>query len=573
VTVTVDHDASYQAGTNTLEYVTAGGQEKTLRLDSNIRMIYNGGATSRGVAELLNLPRYRAKFVGKGNIYTTALVSVPEVWIIGAVSENDEKIYDLVKPTGKLPLKEQEYNYLRILLQGKDAIKFKDLSIGNVLSVYASDDGERLEIHVSTAIVDGIVEQVKSKDYGTAYVVSGTEYYQPVTDKNGLFAPGDSVTMYLDVNGEIAYMKAGKGNGFAAFLIRGAQGDETFSKTLKIHLLGQDGIIATKECQEKVVIDGVPYKDSKKALRALSDEYDVFKPQIALITYNSKGEISSIDTSKVAPGESEYTLSLNVPYRDDSYTIYKWFGQIGPMSPVDDATVFFGVPDDTQIATAEDEDFTIVKKSDFVNDRKYPLETYKTVPKSEIEQYVVLKGYTTDERYTSLNPVLAKGLGTMMDAEGNQVESLEGFLGTEEVSIPAEEGFSLSAMNIEEGDLVRIRQNANGEIDQAEKVIDLDTIDTAQTSETFNNGYRFVVGYVHDIVGSVIKIAETDPKVPTYITYGTGIPVLIYDATERKPIRVGEINDANTWYNAAGECSRVVLLTKTASPQLMVIYK
>ena len=171
-------------------------------------------------------------------------------------------------------------------------------------------------------------------------------------------------------------------------------------------------------------------------------------------------------------------------------------------------------------------------------------------------------------------PVLVTDITVMLNSEDEVVDCLKGYQGTEEVSILANEGYSLSTLGIGKGDLVRIRKNNSGEIVNATPAIDYDKLETATTNPTdVNSSYRFVVGYAHDVVGKVIKIGETDPAVCTHVASLASIPVLIYDSQLRNPVISCEIEDADTYYNNGADCSRVVLLTKALSPALLVIYK
>jgi len=571
VNVETEYDAFFDSDNYVFEYWD-GNNEKSIRLDKSIKLIFNGGSTTRGVSTLLNLPRIKVKFAGKGNLYSVAIIEEAETFVIGMMQSEEQIIYDKIIPTKKLELDPLEYQFFSMRLSNEEEIAFEDLKIGNVLRVLKSDDGEHLNVHVGNVTVEGSVSKIISKEHSDIFVISDVEYRKPHNGQTEPYSVGDTVTLYLDSMGMVAYVEVKMPNDYAAFLIRATESDGNFNKTLLIHLLGQDGLVVTKECKERVLIDGIAYKDSQLAYRALCGTARNFQPQFALIHYNAEGKIASIDTIAKTEKEKSDSLSVSVPYLEDQR--YKTMGMIGKLSLVDDNTLFFAVPEDEEIATAKDNQFQIVKKSDLVNDSMYSLETYKNSEKVDTEKYVVLKGYSFRGLLPMDMPIIVSNVGTALNEAGESVDCLEGYQGTTLVSICAEDGYDLDGLKFTEGDWVRVRTNSAGEIVYAQILLDAESIATTTTNSADSNaGYRMIVGYVHDVVGKAIRIAEGDPAVCTQVMYGNSIPVLIVDKNERDVIRLGTMNDAETWYHAGGGCSRVALLTRYTIPYLMVIYK
>ena len=566
--MTSDNDAEFNNSTFELKYWEGADRTKQKRivLDKSIIVIYNGGTVTSKLDDIFSKGRYTAKLVkDRSGNYTVAVVKAYENIVIGKIDKTKQVVWDKHDPSKTLNLDEGQYSKLRIALKGKAEISFSDLKENNVLSVYKSIDGEYMDIHVSTEQTEGKIENFSADDYEYVLDISGTSYRMPKTAGYEKFNVGNDVKIYLDTAGEIAYLEIKNQAEYAAYMIKASKDDA--EDKLYIKMLKQDGTVGVFETAQKIQIDGITYRFVSDAYEAL---YNV--PTIALIKENSDGLINYIDTPTYnASRENENSLTVNIPFGESRY--YKNNGVMGALSVINDDTVIFGIPGDDEKDTAQNYDYSIMKRNKLYGDTGLIVETYKTKQRVGYEEYIVVKGYKAFEGYAPEVPILVDEIYESVNEDGDIVESIHGYKGSSEMTYLAESGFSFTEKGVQKGSLVRVATNSRGEVDKISIYYDYREKEKYSSSPSINGSYVAIIGYVTDIVDGVVKIGYNPGDIDR-VMYTKDTPILIYDTTSKKSeITLGDINEAITYYNAGEECSSIVMITDSMYPRLCVIYK
>ena len=559
-----------------LSYYDKSNNLKSIALDRGMTVIYNGREAGRDIDVIFNKTNASIKLIRRDGVYETAIVKAYENYTVGTVSTSAYEIYDWAKPQKALKLDKALYDYM--VLRGADGTELSigNIAVGNVLSAFMSMDGKYLEVTVSASSASGSLEKITETDKGRELTVDGKAYILPAGVETDVLKAGNTVMLYIDFTGKVAYAETLSGSSFAAYVIKSANENIGLGDKLKIKMLKQNGSVVVLECADKVIADGVAVTKADD-IEAVFNENGVFKPQIALIDTDSDGKIRNIDTANVRKGtESESSsLSVNVSYKK---RYYKSIGFFDRWSVLDNKTVIFLVPDDTLADAAEDDDYTVLKMSDLVNEVQYNVETYKTTDRPSFEEYAVIKK-TSDAAGTdgSALPIIAKSISEVLNDDGETVECLEGYQGDAEVSCISDGKLSFTDRGVKPGMLVKTAKDYHGNVCDLQILFDYEKRDTYNTTGQFNIKYGVEIGYVNDVVGEIIKIGYTEPSISEHdhIIKKHNAVVMVYDTkNDKNNIYSGSFTDAKTYYNTRNkeECSSVVMITSWANPLLFVIY-
>lgn len=569
--VKADNDAEFDEDSFKLKYYDeSNGKNKEIYIERGATVIFNGGLSEKKVSDIFNIPKYTAKLVkSTSGKYDIAVIDSYENIVVDKIDNLNKTVYDKNNSSKKLILDESEYEKLSIEMSDKKEISFEEIKNGYVLSYYMSEDKNYLKVRISNEQSLGIVDEITDESNGQNISIGGTKYFLPGDVSVEPFSVGDNVLVYTDVNNEIAYLEIEGKNRFVSYLINNAKGNAFESVQFK--LLTDKEEILIKECSKKVELDGVVYNKQDEIFEYFRGN-GTFIPQIAMITLNSDGAISSIDTviHNTDKGENSASLTINVPYTSGQE--FRHTGIIGAKSVINENTVIFSVPLNTN--EAEDDEYQIVSRYD-IEDKEYlNAETYKTAEKVGYEQYVVLKGFDNEEFSTDAVPVLVSLVGSAINEDGAAVECIHGYQGNTEICYLADDDFKniFTDNDIQEGSLIWLKFNRAGYVEDLRHLYSYTDPDVYKFDSGIDSEYRTTYAYVNDIVDGILKIGYNDPAVIDQVMITEGIPVLVFDSeNSRNPINVGNINDALTYYNEGEGCSKIVMVTKWRNPKVFVI--
>ncbi|MBR0365424.1 MAG: hypothetical protein IJH94_01305, partial [Clostridia bacterium] len=298
---------------------------------------------------------------------------------------------------------------------------------------------------------------------------------------------------------------------------------------------------------------------------------------------NADNEITEIDTTNYnAAKETPNSLQIDVPFIYGAETTYTQrlvrvssnATRIGDRIVFDAKTKVFIVPFVTDFDNVNEDDLWVATGSMLANDTGAYAQSYKTEESIGIAKYMLLMGYDPNRVKGEL-PILVEKITHGTDAEGNQVEILEGYQGGGAVAIAADESVDdlYSKNEVLPGDVVTLSKDSLGKVKGCTVVYDYRTGDHRAIS-ALNDIAGMFVGYAHDVVENVVKIGFTSGAEYEFAINALSKPVVIYDTSKTKnPISAGTIGDIITYKNNPAECSTVFIATNRMQPQAFIVYK
>lgn len=578
--ITAKNDAEFDKTSYELEYVDYEKDKyRTISLSRSCVVVYNGKVVNSNLSDIFNMPKYEAKFIeGDGRTYDIAIVNAYENYMVKSLNDTNFVVYDKLVSGRNLDLDESHYERFAINLLGTKEMTFSELQANNILSVYKSLDGEFIKVSVCSETVSGTIETVDhNENGGKILTINDIEYF--ISDAAIEQCPvkpdvGRNFTFYLDVSGDIAYCELSDSTFVPMYLLGAWLDEEAFEERLILKYLNMDGEITRSYTREKLTIDEIRYKDAEQALGQFKVD-GVCKPQFMLAKFNTEGEIAAIDTTQDGYGGNDDVLSVNIPYQTGKF--YKSDGILNTFGVIDATTFIFSVPFDSNIETAEDYEFTVVKKSAIPNDSDLNFETYRTKDKVGYEQYMVMKGMSGPTLSKTALPILVDSFSMVLDEYDEVVEQLEGWQGTSKIKLMTDGKYSFSASGIEQGDIIRVYTSSLDKVTDADICFDYSEGTVSGAAPSFNGEYTTAVGYVNDVVDGVVRIGYSAADTADITLFSKNIPILVVDTENITRGRLnayeGTMDDAVTYENAGNECSKIFVMQRRAAPKLYVIYK
>lgn len=571
--IEIDQSVSFDSLSYKLTYYDASNRRRTLDINRGAIVVYNGDVVNGNYSNFFTKPRYKMTLIENDKADDVVIIKCYTNYVVDAIDADTSVIYDAHVVNDKLILDSNAYEYMSIKMLGVNEIDFSEISLGSVLSVYLSENKEYLEVFVSNSKEDGNVSKIANGFHGKIITINNIEYFVPDDVDVDDLAPGRHCSVYTDAFGDVAYIETVNLNYFAAYLM-GAALDGVFTQQMKIKMLRQNGKIDVLDCADKIIVDGMPYELGRDVNNLYIN--GTFKQQLAMIELNSDGKIKRIDTAY----RNEFSEPVNslTPNVTEVYANYKTAGVIGSKSVINNATVLFVVPVDTEHAAAKDEDYYIANKADLKNDTKLTYASYKTKERVGYEEFVVIKGDPTADNTDK--PVLVTNIGAVMNDEGEIVSCIYGYCGNELQTFCAANE-TVSFEGIVQGSLIRIYKDHNGDVENYEMIFDYNKLELGSANiidtdeiNTINGVYTVTCGYVNDVVDGVVSISKDKGGETGRVMYTNGIPVLVYDSSKRDGynISIGNINDARTYQAAKDDCSMIIMTGVRTLPNMFVIY-
>ncbi|HIU57413.1 MAG TPA: S-layer homology domain-containing protein [Candidatus Ornithomonoglobus merdipullorum] len=342
-------DCSYDENGNVLSYTDSNGSQRRVRLDPGFVMVYNGSATSDNVSEILNSDRYTAKLISTSgsDTYDLAIVWRYENYVVGSIDREKGIIYDK-NDWSSVSLSADDYDSCTINVGGS-ASSLDSVTEDMVVSVYRSNDGRRVLAETSSVTADGVIESMSNNEDEKLISINGTEYTLYDSNDELNCRVGDSVTLYLDINGYVAGVKKSKGSGDFGYIIKTYEG-EVRGEDFYIRLMDSEGTIADYRCSNKIVVDG--QKLDVEGLNIKFASGGTTAQQLVWYRTDSEGELIRIDTPYLGSGEDAETSLTE--YQSNSSIMYKNNGKMGTKIYVNDNTKIFAVPNPGEESSEED---------------------------------------------------------------------------------------------------------------------------------------------------------------------------------------------------------------------------
>lgn len=550
---------------STYYYEAEGNKTKQLRLDAGFDIIYNNKVPAKFNDSYMVPSSGSVKIIDNGstNASSVVIISEYENYVVSAVDRVNEKIY--AKPNKSIDLSKTDYN---IYNASGGNVSFDAISEWSVLSVYESDDNSALDIYVSSNYAAGAISSISRDSYYTYLTVNGTEYKL----SSGVAVPsvGDAVTLYLDVKGMVAWIEKDTAASNSYGYLLGVSQGQGLDTALQIKLLTAAGKVEIFTVSDNAKINDVKIgSDGMKTLKDAAVVLNKVEKKVIKYNANTSGEINLLyiyDSTS-----TNYIRNIKTgKYKYNS--IQQTFN--GDTTLSDDVIVFIVPPD------ADDDDYRVVAKSTFVNDKFALIDafTFGDTPFCE-----VIVQDTEDTVYEKTLSVVLKVSNIMDDDEENRVK-LEVLHGGQTKSFLLKDANILGT--VDKGDVIRISLNIGGEIkdilhvyDRSEDKFLLDNPYVPETANKYYSNNRIIYANVYSMTDGLMQITTENPtlvddKTALENCLATKFTVYIYDdARDSALCRVGSYLDIISYKTSETDYSKVLVATNWADPTDIVIVK
>ena len=530
---------------------------RKISLKKDIDVVYNDEYVLSGIEEILSGRLYSLQLIERNGEYECVIIKNYENYIVGGFDSVENIIYD------KVSSEKLELNLIDKLIikntEGKE-LSFDDIKTDSVLTVYKSQNGERAEIIVSENKVTGVVTSVKSDDFGRqCFDLTDKIYQKAHPDSFDAVTAGNGVVLYLDAYGYVAYVESDTNSDILAYLIKPYY-DESEEK-IYLKLYDRSGKILKLECDTKLKINKEKINKNKSEVYSRLENYGQ-----GLITYkkNTDGLICNIT---LASNDKTSNLRLRFPKETQRYR--STGNRLGQKMCLDNNTIIFGIPTDVKNAT--EDDFIITTKASLYGDMNYIVESYAYSEKVGYEQILLI--YENDWNYKHGNTIgiLVTGTSTRINDDGDVVDCIIGWQGSQKVEKPCHASFSVADAKIEKGDYIIFNENKKGEIVFVNVSYDLSE-GRRPKAKDMHVLEALSSGYVHEVNGNVATVGiESGADFDMAYDFVAGT-VLIYDK-KYNSVTTGTVNDLISYDVAGSNCDFLLTHMRYSKQLVYIIYR
>jgi len=456
-------------------------------------------------------------------------------YVVEEVSVSGNKVFDKYGQK-TLVLDPDDKSLSFHIVRGSEKLTIEDLKEWDVLTVTQSKDGGLVYVEVSNESVTGTVTEIDEEK--NRVFINGEDYKIAANYKASIKLE-DEGTFYLDVEGKIAAVdneKTASSNYAYLADIDTAGGLED---ALEMKIFDKEGATKILKSASKLKVNGKNNLTPDQALKEIKGIREDAAGQLITLEVNGEGNVYRVDTaaSSAAPNEDVFTNNLN---EDDM--VYKAASRklVGSKSVnVTDETIVFDIPE----GETDTKEFSIRKPDFFTNEDKYNVQIFDLQENMDAKVIIVTnaEGKASEE-----SPIAVVDKITQTRNEnGVDIEKLYAYQNGEKVELlTAESGVLVKAAGettkqLEQGDIIQIKTNAAGEIEDVTVLFDITTKGTeAETviSEDLQTVYGKVVKkfsgsfnlQVND--GTVHNYTIGDAKIYNIDTTKTNNRVTIADA-------------------------------------------
>ena len=284
-----------------------------------------------------------------------------------------------------------------------------------------------------------------------------------------------------------------------------------------------------------------------------------------LITYelNSDGEISKINTAadKTSGGIDKDVFSLNAEgtfkYRESS----KKLG----MYNVDKDTIVFDIP----AGETDESKYAVTTMEIFEDNTDYDVLVFDV--KEDLTAGVVIVTNSTGITNLEASAVVVEKISTFLKDDDQKVEKLYAYVdGERKTFVTAEEGVLVNGEGerLSAGDILQLKTNAKGEIEDIRILFEISTKDTEAKTE-IDEDLVTVYGKVMKKFANSINVSVDGGEVENYAI--SGATVYEFDSSKTKePVSVAEIGDI-TQYDELDESRVFIRIYKDQVKEIVIV--
>ncbi len=527
----------------TIYYTTDSGKQKRYDVSDDFVLILNSKVVSKFDKSLFETFNGTLKIIDNDKDASADVIIMRDTYDIYVDGFADNIIYG--KDKSVLDLNDKEIIIRKASGVLTDETYLSNIKKGTVLTVAYSDaaDGTPIyDITVSNINIKGILESIyEDEDGKTVLRVSGTEYKVSklcTADFNNL--TGEEVNIYLNAMLEIADIAKNVFESVYGYALKYFYNEDDEKNYVKI--FGEDNIMHTFVCAERLKIDGKSYKteEQKAALK------NAFTESVVVYLLNDRGQLAGIDFPyqytgfKQAVGLNEYETDNSLYLSFEGSALYRWYGRsfAGKSILATNAIVFLIPQND------EPDQYRAVDAESYFSDQEtYEIKAYGTDTKSFASPVYSISydGVPQISSDSSVMFVKSVGIDNYFNNDTEEIMSTLEYMRDGQIFkeyVDADGKSDLAA--IEPGDIIKIGHSLDGYVTKIVHVFDASSATVLSGSETFNSPTRYICDSILKIEGNYAILNNFDEIVNLSCNN-----IYIYNKNEvsRNKIKQGSISE------------------------------
>lgn len=590
--VTIPADDLISFSSNEIKYAQDGRTQRVL-IGNDADILYNGRSVVYN-ASLFDLKNGSIRLSSSdGSSYNLVEIESYENILVGGIDYENQIIYDRYNRNLTVQVPDNSSAVCEVLLPGDETVySFDDISDGQLISVFSSQDGEYIKIVFGGDPITATVTEIT--DDG---IMLGETMYQkaPSLDRMPAIELGGTYTFFLDIDGRVAARSSDTAGQQYGYLIEiGTKAG--INTEMQVKLLNENGDAQVLEMAQTVKLNGDAIKPATEggqaALHAvLATDNNASKPEDSkytpggiisqLVTYqlNAAGDINELRTAVV--GQDPYKFSLDfkktgLQYKSGLKTFRMKF-----MASTN-TKIFFVSAD----GSVDEEDFDSVAVSRLQNDRTYQVAAYDVDDGGAAGAIVVWEktgGETTNDSAFGIVDKVVSAVG----ANGTSKKKLYAISNGKYIDLPTKELDTLMVSSggtmreVRRGDGIVFEKNKQGEISKIKLEFDVTRPYSAQQQGSVFNYLWSLYGTVYSKEGNnfimTSNIAETiDQSLfenrDAWISFAAAGNIYVYDKKEDKVSRATS-NEIYTYMMSGEHASRIYVRFRYETAKDILIYK
>lgn len=392
------------------------GSQKTLRIDKNADIIYNGVLTSSISIDVVRSLTCEATFIKNSNSsnYNVVIIKDYTYYLVDSFTSSTLTVNDF-ESKQSLDVDKGNYSSFEIYRDGVPA-NAEDIKTGDVLAVALSEDGTIISIEIIGGSVSGEITMYSSD----SVVIGGMSYDISPAYAGDQLKNGRSGTFYFDKLGKIVRCVATKAQTSKYGYLMKYYSDSDGQSDYTARVLTAEGSVI-----EFKVNDSIKFNGNKKS------SYDVYYlidagnncEQLINYTVNSSNVIVTMDTA------DENYIGVDEQAIDEFTMNFKGAGRYRKNNMcfnskylIDSTTPIFFIP-----YNGEKEDYTVKDASYLVNNWTYDISVYDIDNYMYASAIVLRENIIEPENLRTKRCMIISKVFEAVDDDGEEGVMIEGY--------------------------------------------------------------------------------------------------------------------------------------------------
>ena len=403
----------YERFENRTIYYTDNDIEKRVNLTDETKIIYNYKYLTRvGLIDELPFDCGFMKVISnRGGSADYVMIYDYETYVVSGAGRLGGVFTD--KNTGAVNLELDKTESIMLTYDG-EAVGYDPefaLNKGDVVNVAMSADGMIADIRIS---IDSAIGEIELADRASnEYVIGGKAYALSkyfINTGREINPGGSEVTIYLDINGNIADCSDTNRAMRYGYLRSVDASADLFSNSVLLQVITEDGTAETLTAVTSSMLNGE---------RSSLSKFAELQPQLVRFTERSSGTVGEMLTATDLNGVPNPEIFAR-SYVSESAKFYDGLNLFGSKYQLDTATKVFIVPNDTTDITK----YRVTDKSALLSDTAYNVQIFDLSDEYKAGAAVIKRSDDADTVYNYSPVCVIESAGVFVDENGAECISL-----------------------------------------------------------------------------------------------------------------------------------------------------